>query len=104
MWMWTPEDHHVGNQIYIEIECRKQVEQYPSLLDPDEGAFFSLWGPDGILIVNEMTMTKIRTGVYAFYYQSSIVGQLGDYTAEIVSRHQGGVNREKGIIFRLVEN
>src|SRR5215813_1015454 len=73
---------HVGNKVRIEVDIKDTAEFPPVLADPDS-ATIDLLFPDGTAAVTHATMTKIRTGVYQFGYQTSTDSSHGEYVATV---------------------
>jgi len=54
------------------------------LVDPTTSIKVSIWDSDGAVKVDDVAMTKVSTGVYEHYYNTSSSSTRGDWRGQVV--------------------
>lgn len=95
---------HIGGVALVEIGLEDATLTPPFLFDPDteDGVTLSLQRPDLTFAVTDQVMSKVRTGVYQFVYQTQADFLHGDWLAAVKVQHAGMTDLRKFVAFTLI--
>lgn len=102
--VFMPEIVVRGNAIFVEYRVADRVPIPPQPLDPDGGVTFSLWDPEGTVVVDAQVMTKAAVGIYRYTHQLLVTDPVGAWTAQAVATHQSKLSRSRRETIMVVES
>ena len=92
-----------GSEVLIRTWIYNQAAIPPVLFDPDTSVKIKLYDPTGALILNDVTSTKLSTGIYQNVYQTTGASALGIWQVEFTAIHAGNtVISPRTVAFNLI--
>lgn len=82
-----------GSIVRIDFSVTNALTTPPEPLDPNEGAFVSIYHASGALIVNEAEATRLWKGRYRYLWQTAEINPYGVYDVVRIKKHDGRIER-----------
>jgi uncharacterized protein YfaS (alpha-2-macroglobulin family) len=94
-----------GTEVYIQVQLNDLSSTTRPLYDPVTSVTMTLTNPSGTVVLNNVAMTKLSTGIYFYRYQTSTSDPLGRWTVKFVGNDGAATHRSHNLeAFTLVGN
>lgn len=94
-----------GTEVYIQVQLNDLSQVTRPLYDPATSVTMTLRNPSGTIILNNVAMTKLSTGIYYYRYQTLTSSPLGRWTVNFIGNDGSATHRSHNLeAFQLVGN